>query len=153
MMPVLVSPWHFNIVLKNPFFCFIWEKPLKKTPFVPHTAQLHTHPSTAKPQKTMRKRQQGEGLRTWPQTLHTAYLDITHSPPSKRLQGSQGAFPSLKGFKGNKRQKSVHSTPRSDQANENCSSWACRPPEIPLELVIPEFGEQLESRAAPGVWG
>lgn len=92
MMPVLVSPWHFNIVLKNPFFCFIWEKPLKKTPFVPHTAQLHTHPSTAKPQKTMRKRQQGEGLRTWPQTLHTAMPGHHTLPSQQTAAGISGSF-------------------------------------------------------------
>lgn len=51
MMPVLVSPWHFNIVLKNPFFCFIWEKPLKKTLLSP-TQPSFTHiPALPSPKK------------------------------------------------------------------------------------------------------
>lgn len=134
VIPILVSPWHFNVTLKIPFFCFIWEKSLKN-PFCPHTAQFHTHPSPAKPLPTPQisralakaagERLVGHGLKPC-----TSRQDITHFPSQqagKQLPGSQVAFSSLKSIKENKRQKSMRGTPRSNRAHENSSSWACKP--------------------------
>lgn len=81
VMPVLVCPWHFKDALKMPFFCFIWAKPLNN-PFCPHIAQLHTHPTPAKPLQSPQKQrdpvqsQQGKGFQDLPS--NPAHIESGH---------------------------------------------------------------------------
>lgn len=81
VMPVLVSPWHFNIALKIPFFCFIWEKPLKNPFLSPHSPASHkSHhcqapPDLPKPGEPSQS-QQGKGF--WDTASNPAHSSSGH---------------------------------------------------------------------------
>lgn len=110
MMPVLLSPRHFKDALKMPFSCFIWENPLKNS-LLSHTAQLHTHPSTARPLQTPQKQrdplqsQQGKGFQDT--ASNPAHIEPGHHtlPLTAGWQTAAGISGSFFIFKRHKREQ------------------------------------------------